>query len=147
MYCANKNGNMSLSSLSFMFFFSLSSFTKPETLKPFFSHFQPLPPPTPHKPTNCNSHKPNPPPLFCIHTVQITKNQTHPPKQIHQHFQHHSKSFYIYIYIYNKLKKIKKKEIPEKITLQNPQLQAQKAHLNPIKHKSQLKSKPSAIIA
>ena len=32
-------------------FFLLFSFMKPETLKPFSSHFRPLPPPTTHKPT------------------------------------------------------------------------------------------------
>ena len=125
--CVDQNGNMSLSSISFKIFFFLSSFMKLETLKLFSSHFRPLPPPITHKPTNCNSQKPNPLPLFCIH--HCTNHQKSNPSTI-ANPPTLSTSQQILLHIYNEKKK---KEIPEKITPQNPQLQAQKAHFSPIK--------------
>ena len=137
-----------LSPPSLSFFFFLSSFTMPETLKPFSSHFRTLPPPTIHEPTNYNSQISNPRPLFCIHNStnhqkSNPSTRADPPtpstsQQIHLHI-------YIYIYIYNENKNKKKhhKKLPHKIHNSKPK----KHTLTRLKRKSQLKSKPFAIIA
>ena len=123
-------------------FFFLSSFTKPETLKPFSSHFRSLPPPTIHKPTNCNSQISNPPPLFCTH--HRTNHQKSNPSTIADPpTPSTSQQILLHKYNENKNKKKHQKKLRHKIHNSKPK----KHTLTRLKRKSQLKSKPSAISA
>ena len=126
----------------FLSFFFLSSFMKSKTLKHFSSHFWPLLPPITHKPTNCNSQKPNPPPLFCIH--HRTNHQKSNPSIIADP-PTPSKSQQILLHTYNENKNKKKhqKKLPHKIHNSKPK----KHTLTRLKCKSQLKLKPSTISA
>ena len=130
---------LSLPSLSFFF---LSSFTKLETFKPFSSHFWSLHPPTIHKPTNCNSQISNPPPLFGIH--HCTNHQKSNPSTIADPpTPSTSQQILLHKYNENKNKKKHQKKLRHKIHNSKPK----KHTLTRLKRKSQLKSKPSAIIA